>query len=192
MRKTLLTTSILSVAVLGSIVAPTAVLADTEGSTTATASLQSGDLALVSVPDFKFTEGTAGIAGSVKASEISNPIKVSNPGNIEGWTLTVNGTPFINDLDKTTEIKGGVFNLLAGTVAATSENGVTQAPSAADVANMSDKTSHTILSATASNGIGEYTDTFTNDHATLTYPAGNTAGSYTSTLTWTLVNGVTA
>ncbi|WP_129044762.1 WxL domain-containing protein [Companilactobacillus metriopterae] len=192
MRKTLLTTSILSVAVLGSIVAPTAVLADTEGSTTATASLQGGDLALVSVPNFKFVPGTAGLADRVTAEEISDPIKVSNPGNIEGWTLTVNGTPFINDLDKTTEIKGGVFNLSAGTVAATSENGVTEGPTATEVANMSDKTSHTILSATANNGIGEYTDTFTNDQAILKYPAGNTAGSYTSTLTWTLVNGVTA
>jgi len=117
------------------------------------------------------------------ADSVSDSIKVTNPGNTEGWSVSVSGTDFT---DKTKTLKGAVLSFKDAEVSADDTANVSNHPTSSQVDVNADN--QTILGANADEGIGKFTAGYTKENVQLLVPAGNSAGSYSSTLTWTLGN----
>lgn len=117
------------------------------------------------------------------ADSVSDSIKVTNPGNTEGWSVAVSGTDF---MDSAKTLKGAVLSFKAADVSADDTANVSAHPTSSQIdVNSSNQT---ILGANADEGIGKFTAGYTKENVQLLVPAGNSAGSYSATLTWTLGN----
>ncbi|WP_048001060.1 WxL domain-containing protein [Lactiplantibacillus herbarum] len=119
------------------------------------------------------------------ADSVSGNIQVTNPGNTDGWAVSVAGTDF-TDSSTSKTLKGAVLSFKSADVSADDEANVSTHPSSSQVdVNSSNQQ---ILGANADEGIGVFTAAYAKENVQLLVPAGNSAGSYAATLTWTLGN----
>lgn len=117
------------------------------------------------------------------ADTIDGAIKVTNPGNTDGWKVQVKATDF-SDGSKT--LRGAKLTFANGQTTADDTQNASELPTSPTV-TINDQ-NQTIVTAAVNEGIGLFTTTHTTDNVSLLVPAGNAAGAYQSTLTWTLSN----
>lgn len=120
------------------------------------------------------------------ADSITGAIKVTNPGNTDGWNVTVATSDYINNGDSSKTLRGAALTFDSPTVTADDAGNISKLPTSDKVTVNGNAQS--ILTAEKSEGIGQFTATHSKDNVSLLVPAGNAAGSYTATLTWTLSN----
>jgi len=119
----------------------------------------------VSFGDQEIENGTT----TYKAEKVSDSIKVTNPGNLDGWTVSVSGSDFIDNETKKI-LKGAELSFTAATVGADDLANVSANPISSQVnVNTSPQP---ILAANANEGIGKFTASYTEDNVQLLVPAG--------------------
>ncbi|MDK1717505.1 WxL domain-containing protein [Dellaglioa algida] len=204
MKKTLLTTALISGAVLGlgamnSVsAANTNVSKDTEAAATFTAGggTEPGDAGPLSITsatpsiDFGSNEISATHQNYLSSSDID--VNVTDlRGTFVGWTVKVSGTKLMSNEKVPTELKGATISLpdgVAKTVGDSSEEakGIT----ASATANVLDGGASIV--ASADNGTGETTTKYAQADIKLGVGGGLAhAAKYSTTLNWTLVDGIT-
>ncbi|PRO93804.1 WxL domain-containing protein [Lactiplantibacillus pentosus] len=117
------------------------------------------------------------------ADTVTGSVKVTNPGNTDGWSVQVAGSKFLNGSQ---ELRGAALTFKNASVTADDEANASKNPTAPDVTV--NESNQMILGAVANEGIGKFTSAYAKTDVSLLVPAGNSAGAYTSTLTWTLGN----
>ncbi|MFD1410588.1 WxL domain-containing protein [Lapidilactobacillus gannanensis] len=147
-----------------------------------------GSIILKSAPTIEF--GTQVLTGATKTYDAdtnpTDPIKVINPGFTSGWTVTVAASDFKN-ADGSKTLNGAQLTLDAGTVA-NADPVDTKTDGVSSTGLKLNSSAAPVFDATAGNGIGTFTSTYTKTQAHLTVPSTATADSYASTLTWTIAN----
>ncbi|MFB9769011.1 WxL domain-containing protein [Lactiplantibacillus modestisalitolerans] len=118
------------------------------------------------------------------AKSITDAIKVTNPGNTDGWQVSVSRTGFTTT--DAQALKGELLKFGTAAVTPDDDQNASTRPTAHEITI--NNAPQAILTANAKEGIGKFTATHANDQITLVVPAGNVAGAYKSTLTWTLAN----
>ncbi|MFD1472013.1 WxL domain-containing protein [Companilactobacillus mishanensis] len=162
---------------------------------TATSDLTAGPLTLTAVPSFDF--GTATLTGTtgdkVPGSSVTGALKVTNPGQIGGWQVTVAGTPFTDTSG--TALTGTILSLdglATNPITADDSTNTSTLPTFVTPETIS--TSATVVESAAPStstshiGIGSYTTSYDAAASSLAVPSSTVAGTYTSTLTWTMSN----
>ncbi|RRK10255.1 WxL domain-containing protein [Lactiplantibacillus garii] len=117
------------------------------------------------------------------ADAVDGAIKVTNPGNTDGWKVQVAGTDF-KDGDKV--LRGAKLTFANGKTTADDTENASDLPTSDTITVNTNNQS--IVTAAVNEGIGEFTTTHDKADVSLLVPAGNSAGAYKSTLTWTLSN----
>lgn len=141
-------------------------------------------ITLDQVPAFDMGEHTnSNATQTYNAVTVTDAIKVTNPGNNDGWKVQVSGTDFM-DGDKV--LRGAKLTLANGKTVADDTQNASEAPTSGKV--VVNDTNQSIVTATAGEGIGQFTTTHDAHDVSLLVPAGNSAGAYTAKLTWTLSN----
>ncbi|WP_125713910.1 WxL domain-containing protein [Companilactobacillus kedongensis] len=148
---------------------------------------QTGSLTLDSAPDISFGTQPLSVGKTTyTSSAFDSTLHVTNPGFPSGWSVSVAGSGFADATSKA-PLKGATLSLEAPTIAADDSTNQSTPPTTVSPVTVSSAAS-TLVNATAGEGIGAYTGTFTAGDASLYVPAGNIGGSYTSTLTWSLLD----
>ncbi|WP_318764811.1 WxL domain-containing protein [Lactiplantibacillus carotarum] len=117
------------------------------------------------------------------ADAIDGAIKVTNPGNTDGWKVQVQATDF-EDGSKT--LRGAKLTLANGETSADDTQNASEVPTSPTITV--NGVNQNIVTAKTGEGIGSFTTTHSKDNVSLLVPAGNAAGAYTAKLTWTLSN----
>ncbi|AVW11568.1 WxL domain-containing protein [Lactiplantibacillus paraplantarum] len=155
----------------------------TEATVTLEQDPENKDITLDEIPAVNF--GTQKIINDSKtydATTVTNDLKVTNPGNTDGWSVQVRGTKFMADQR---ELRGATLTFAK--VDATADDTGNQSKATANEVTINES-DQAIMAATANEGIGKFTSKYATDKVSLLIPAGNAAGAYKSTLTWTLGN----
>ncbi|MBW1622247.1 WxL domain-containing protein [Lactiplantibacillus plantarum] len=163
--------------------------ADTETTTKAEVELiqddTNKDITLDQAPGVSFgTEKITNDSKTYDAKNVTGDLKVTNPGNTDGWLVQVKGSKFMN-ADDTRELRGAALTFAQVNATADDANNISKAK--AYKVDITDQ-NQIIMDAEANEGIGKFTSKYATNEVSLLIPAGNTAGAYTSTLTWTLGN----
>lgn len=189
-----------STAVLGQGVSA-ATINDTKdgGNSTATATLTKPDegtdaanIKLTSVPDITFGEHViTGSALTIDSAEtIKDKITVINPGQDEGWSVSVRTAGFVGTSPEVNgkSLRGAVLSFDAGTISTESPAAVTENEKPVGNQLSVNEKDAIITGAKAKQGYG----TWYHDHAVsevhLSIPSANVAGDYKADLIWTLGN----
>lgn len=200
MKKTLITTMMISGVVLGlgtmnKVSAADATTADTTASATFVAGEDpslpgSGPLAITNVTsgvDF----GSSAVSATDSTLQSSSDINVSVSdlrGTFAGWNVSVSGTPLMSDGATPTELKGATLALPDGTITAAATGTDATKMTAAASANVLGGGSAQI-NAPVDNGTGAITTNYKQTDIAL-HVIGGTArvAKYSTTLTWTLTD----
>lgn len=157
------------------------------------ATLTPGQLSLDVVPQIEF--GGTNHISTTQASYSSTAVgdlSVSNPGNMGGWSVTVEGTPFTNGTNALSKATMALTNTETTKYTSSTGADATDFPTPADATISS--TSALVESAPAATntdpvGVGQFSEAFSDADATLSIPPTTVLpGTYTSTLTWTLAS----
>ncbi|MFC6181723.1 WxL domain-containing protein [Lactiplantibacillus daowaiensis] len=148
------------------------------------------DITLDNAPTFDFDSNVnLNTSHTYKAQTVTDKVHVTNPGNSEGWSVSVTGSDFNGTGDTSGALKGAKLSLNSGTVTPDDEANASTLPSTNNVdVNTS---AQLVLTAGTGEGVGLYSLNYDADNVELYIPAGNVAGTYTSNLTWTLGNAPT-
>ncbi|MDK1728374.1 WxL domain-containing protein [Dellaglioa algida] len=204
MKKTLLTTALISGAVLGlgAMNSVSAADSNTSKDTTASATFTqgedptnpgSGPLSLKdATPTINF--GTKAISAEKDTLNSDTAVDVTVNdlrGTFVGWTVKVSGTKLMSDETTPTELKGATISLPAGEVSSADTNpdavaGIT----AAATTNVLDGGASIV--ASAGSGTGAIKTKYAQNGINLGVIGGSAhAAKYTTTLNWTLTDGPT-
>lgn len=204
MKKTLLTTMMISGVVLGlgTMSKVSAANTDTSKDTTATATFTAGEDPSTPGAPLALTSATGNIDFGSKAISATNQTSTSSQsidvvvsdlrGTFTGWNVVVSGTPLMSDAATPTELRGATLALPDGTASAADGNsdaavGVT----AAATTNVLDGGAK--ISAPVDKGTGTITTDYKAGGITLGVVGGSArTAKYSTTLTWTLTDGPAA
>lgn len=157
---------------------------DTEAKVQLTQDEQNKAITLDQVPSLNMGEHKNDNATQTyKAETVTGAIKVTNPGNTDGWKVQVLGTDFT---DGNKVLRGAKLTLANGKTVADDVQNASETPTSGEV--VVNGTNQSIVTAAAGEGIGQFTTTHDASDVSLLVPAGNSAGAYTAKLTWTLSN----
>lgn len=169
------------------------------GNSTATASLikpdegsEAANIKLTAVPDITFAEQV--ISGETltidSAKTVSDPITVVNPGQDDGWSVSVKTAGFVGTSDdmKGKLLRGAVLSFDAGTVSTDNPAAVTDEEKPTGVAIPVNETDGLITSASTNQGYGTWYHKHEVNEVHLSIPSANVAGDYQADLVWTLGN----
>ncbi|MCZ2493111.1 WxL domain-containing protein [Dellaglioa carnosa] len=202
MKKTLLTTALISGAVLGLGAMNSVSAADTPTSkdTTASATFTAGGGTGPDAGPLAITNVTAGIDfGSNKIAAITTDypakagvnVTVSDlRGLFTGWNVTVAGTPLMSVGDNSTALEGASLTLPIGAVSsAEANNTAADGVTAKSVGNVLSGSS-VAISAPVGKGTGSILTDYKADDIKLNVIGGSAhAAAYATKLTWSLTDG---
>lgn len=204
MKKTLLTTMMISGVILGfgTMTKVSAANTDTSKDTTASATFTAGEdpaapgaaLALKSVTnEIDFGSNAISANGSIYTSDKAINVDVSDlRGTFTGWNVVVSGAPLMSDAATPTELKGATLTFPDATVQSEDINSdAANGVEALGTSNVLDGGAK--ISAPVDKGTGEIITNYDQSGITLGVIGGSArAAKYSTTLTWTLTDGPTA